>query len=414
MSQVLGAAYRHLLQQATAVARLAEQQLAFERQAPMAGYIASDYWSPPAGSRPPGTAGLTGSTRLLDALTTLEQYAFNTNQRKLQLTQTFSLATLAPVDLERFRQTGVLPIIVRLDRWGAPGTYLATIRRVQLSVAALVPPAIGIRGTLTGGGTSHIVVNDNGVFRTEALTRLPETLVITIPTNANATFAVDLTPELLLLWEGCGLDLPFELRLPKAINGFDYRTVADVQLSVDYTALFSADYATQVIGTLPRTTSNSAAFRLSDDTDAWYDLNAQVQAASGGAAAPVLTTAWTVRQDDLPENLTDPFTVEQVTLLVLRDGATPAVFTIDHLRHDGLPATASTAATTVGDIVSTRNESGANWVNNLTGSGQMPFGRWELGLVATPDTVAAFTAGSVHDLMLVLGYSAGLPPWPTS
>ena len=66
MAGVLAGVYRYLLQQAAAVARLAEQQLAFERQAPPAGYIKSDYWTPPSGGSTPatGTRGLTGSARL--------------------------------------------------------------------------------------------------------------------------------------------------------------------------------------------------------------------------------------------------------------------------------------------------------------------------------------------------------------
>ncbi len=46
MSGVLARAYAFFLQQATAVARLAEAQLAFERQEPLDGYIAADYWQP--------------------------------------------------------------------------------------------------------------------------------------------------------------------------------------------------------------------------------------------------------------------------------------------------------------------------------------------------------------------------------
>ena len=46
MSGVLARVYAFFLQQATAVARLAQAQLAFERQEPLDGYIAADYWQP--------------------------------------------------------------------------------------------------------------------------------------------------------------------------------------------------------------------------------------------------------------------------------------------------------------------------------------------------------------------------------
>ena len=169
MSGVLGGVYRYLLQQATATARLAEQQLAFERQIPAPGFIKADYWTVTGASVP--TGGLTGSARLLADLTALDQYATQTDQRKLQLTQTISLAALSPVDVQQFRQTGVLPFAtpMTLFQRGLPGLYFATIHQVRVSVVALIPPEQGIRALLSSGGTSRIVVNDGGVFRTETL-----------------------------------------------------------------------------------------------------------------------------------------------------------------------------------------------------------------------------------------------------
>ena len=57
MAGVLAGVYRYFLQQAAALAHLAEQQLAFERQVPVAGYIKSDYWTPPSG----GSTAATGT-----------------------------------------------------------------------------------------------------------------------------------------------------------------------------------------------------------------------------------------------------------------------------------------------------------------------------------------------------------------
>ena len=44
MSGVLGGVYAYFLQQATALAQLAEAQLAFERQEPAPGFVRADYW----------------------------------------------------------------------------------------------------------------------------------------------------------------------------------------------------------------------------------------------------------------------------------------------------------------------------------------------------------------------------------
>jgi hypothetical protein len=426
MAGVLSGVYRYFLQQGAAVARLAEQQLAFERQVPVPGYIKTDYWTPPAGaSASPigagtvpstGTGGLTGSARLLEDITQLDEYALDTEQRKLQLTQNFSLATLAPVDLQRFRETGVLPFAIPAAAFGTPGIYLAMIRAVRISIVALIPPVQGVLGSLTSGGTSHIVIPSNGTFQTVTLARAPETIVLTSPANASGVFQVDLTPELLLPFEGCGLDLPFELELPLAINNFDYQTIADVQVSIDYTALYDPGYAAQVISQLPATTSNSILLSLLDNPDGWYAIVNQAQQLAAAPTAdtgtpPVLLATWQLSADSLPANLSSPVT-EQLTLMIVRSGSLPAQFTIDHLRLVGAPAPANpTQAVTVGDIVSTRNGSGAAW-QQLTGQ-LSPVGTWELGLTGNSDTINAISSGDVQDIALVIGYTASLPAWPS-
>jgi Tc toxin complex TcA C-terminal TcB-binding domain/Concanavalin A-like lectin/glucanases superfamily len=412
MAGVLAGVYRNLLQRAGAVARLAERQLAFERQSAVPGYIKSDYWSAPSGSSAPasGTAGLTGSARLLQDIVQLDDYAFDTNTRKAQLTQTFSLATAAPVDLQRFRETGVLPIAIPLSSYGTPGMYLAMIRSIRISLAALIAPGVGIRATLAGGGSSRIVVKQGDVFNTVALARAPETVLLTSPANASGVFQVDLTPELQLPWEGCGLDVALELRMPKPINPFDYRTIADVQISIDYTALYSPDYAARVVTELATRTSNSIALSLRDLPDSWYRLVAQAQAASQANPAPSdpLLAQWDLTTDMFPTNLSD-LAVEQITLLVLR--AAEAELNIDHLHLNGEPS-ATTTAKTVNHVISTRNGSGAAWSESML-TGSQPTGSWELGLTPDQDTIAAVAGGDVQDLVLVIGYRASLPAWPT-
>jgi hypothetical protein len=406
MSGVLGGTYRYMLQQATATARLAEQQLAFERQLPSPGFIKTDYWT--VTGAPVATGGLTGSARLLADLTALDEYASQTDRRKLQLTQTTSLAALSPVDVQQFRQTGVLPFAtpMQLFQRGLPGLYLATIHQVRVSVIALVPPEQGIRALLSNGGTSRIVVSDGGVYRTETLVRPAETVAFTAPANATGVFSVDLQPDLLLPFEGSGIDTTWELRMPKAANPFDFRTIADVQIAIDYTALYSPGYAAAVTGQLPTTMSNSIGFSLRNDfPDSWYTLVNQAQSQPPPTTPLIATYALT--QTDFPPNLSG-LAVENVTLLVIRQGSDPPSFGIDHLKVNGAPTT-STAAVTVGDIVTTRNSSGANWIALR---GLDPAATWELGLTPDPSVIAAITQGSLQDLVLVISYQGTLPPWP--
>src|SRR5262249_33640604 len=105
MSNVLRGVYRYFLQQATSMAQAAGSQLSFELQAPTRTFIQNDYWDAPPGPgsnggtpSAPDRQGLTGSARLLADIYQLDQYAFATNKRKLQLSRTISLAQLAPAE----------------------------------------------------------------------------------------------------------------------------------------------------------------------------------------------------------------------------------------------------------------------------------------------------------------------------
>jgi hypothetical protein len=92
--------YSFFLQQATATAQLAQNQLGFERQETPPAYVQADYWEAPSedtgNGKAPDRRGLTGSARLLQDIYQLDQYAFDTNKRKQQLTKTISLAQLDP------------------------------------------------------------------------------------------------------------------------------------------------------------------------------------------------------------------------------------------------------------------------------------------------------------------------------
>jgi hypothetical protein len=201
MSDVLAGVYRFLLQQATGMARLAGGQLAFERQEPAPPYIQDDYWEAPADAaalergegQGPDRRGLTGSAHLLRDIVQLDQYSFETNRRKLQLTKVVSLAQFAPVEFQRFRESGVLNFSLPLELFDRdfPGHYLRLIRRVRLSMVALIPPTQSIKATLSSTGVSRVVVGGD-VYQTIVLRREPESVALTSPLNASGLF--DLEP----------------------------------------------------------------------------------------------------------------------------------------------------------------------------------------------------------------------------
>lgn len=413
MSGVLGQVYSYFLQQATAVAELAQHQLAFERQEHPPAFIQADYWQLPAeagslaGESSADRRGLTGSARLLQDIYQLDQHAFETNQRKLQLSQTFSLAQLAPAEFQRFRETGVLPFSIPMEVFDRdfPGHYLRLIKRVRVSMIALIPPTRGIRATLATSGLSRVVVG-KAAKQAIAVRRDPEVVALTSAVDATGVFELQGEGDMLLPFEGLGVDTSWELRLPKAANPFDYNSLGDVLFTVEYTALSSGDYEQQVVSGLPRNLKADRPYSFRHQlADAWFDLNNPEQSATP------MTVTFETRREDFPPNL-EELKVRQVMLYVARKDGTSFEVAIDHLHFtpQGEAAAVGGGATTVDGAVSTRRSNGVNWLGMT--DDKSPVGTWELALPDTVETKDRFTNEEIEDLLLVVSYQGETPAWP--
>ena len=142
-----------------------------------------------------------------------------------------------------------------------------------MSIIALLPPVRGVRATLSASGVSRTVVA-RGPFDTVTLRRQPESIAFTAPINATGLFDLEPDNGLLLPFEGMGVDTVWQLELPKAANPFDYNTIADVLLTIEYTALNSQEYRQQVVRDLDRRFSGDRSFSLRNQyPDAWFELN---------------------------------------------------------------------------------------------------------------------------------------------
>jgi hypothetical protein len=414
MSGVLGGAYSYFLQQATAMAQLAQYQLRFERQDAAPEFIKADYWDthddaaqPAAGAaEQPDRQGLTGSVRLLQDITRLDQFAFDTNRRKLQLTETFSLARLAPLEFQHFRESGRLPFTTPMalfDR-GFPGHYLRLIKRVRMSIVALVPPVQGVRATLMASGISRVVTGGD-TFQSIVIRRDPE--IIAFTSASNATGLLDLEPEagMLLPFESMGVDTSWELQLPKAANPFDYRTISDVLFTVEYTALHDFTYRQQVIQQWNDTLSAERVFSLRDQfADQWYALHNPEQ-----ETAP-MTVSFSLTPQNFPPNVMEP-RIQQVLLAVARAedrgfeiGNTQLLFTP---RGETVPVGGVVTGTTDG-LISTRRGNAATWAALI---GKSPAGEWQLTLPDTEEMRNRFKQEEIDDLLLVLTYEGRTPGW---
>ncbi|MDX2032571.1 MAG: neuraminidase-like domain-containing protein [Blastocatellia bacterium] len=410
MSDVLESVYSYFLQQATSMARLAENQLAFERQEPPPAMIQSDYWNITIeggafNDSAPDRKGLTGSARLLEDLYRLDQYAFNTNRRKLQLSKTISLAQLYPEAFQRFRETGVMVFETPLGLFDHdfPGHYLRLIKQVRTSVAALIPPVHGIKATLSTTGASRVVVGGEQ-FQTVVLNRGPESVALTSPLNATGVFELNPQPELLLPFEGIGVDATWEFRLPKAANFFNYDSIADVLFTIDYTALDSNDYRQQVIQAMDSQFIADRAFSFRQQfPDAWYDLHNPDQ-----TATPMVVRFQTTRSD-FPPNL-DDLRIAHVVLYFSRQSGRSFEVAVEQFSFTPQSEAGALggAANSIDGIISTRRGNATSWLEMI---GRTPIGEWELALPDTEEFRNRLRDHEIEEVLFVLTYSGVTLPF---
>jgi hypothetical protein len=411
----LSAYYR---QEATAVARLAQQQLAFERQQPVPGIVGVDYWTPPGdGSLAPAEGeeedrrGLTGSARLLRDLYRLDQYAFESERRKLQLRKTISLAHLDPFAFAQFRETGVLRFRTPIDLFARdyPSHYLGLIKRASVSVLALVPPVEGVHATLSSVGLSRVVVSRDGRFESVPVRRLPESVALSSPRPESAGLDLHEQPGLQLPFEGSGLDQAWELRMPKAANPLlDFDTIFSVYLTLDFTALSSPDRELEVTRELGRSFAGTRTFSFRHEfADQWYDLHNPDQ-----TDTPMVASVAT-RRDDFPPNLAE-LRVRQVALyFVRRDGADFEVPVDLRLTPEDGGAPLGGLARTIEGVASTQRGNAPSWRPMASTA---PLGTWRLDLTENLSdgrpVRQALAEDEIEDILLAVTYGATSPAWP--
>jgi hypothetical protein len=409
MAGVLGGVYRYFLQLATTTASLAQQQLAFERQDVVPSIVQGDYWqalpAPNAatvqgsGTTAPDRRGLTGAERLLQDVSRLDQYAFETDERRLNLAQSFSLADRMPRDFAEFRRAGRLSFATPMSWFDEsfPGHLLRLVRRVRVSVIGLIAPSTGIRATLTSSGISRVVLPSAG-FPTATLVRPPETVALTSPVSASGIFDLDAQQDLLLPYEGSGVDERWTLDLPRPANPFDFRSLADVVVTVEYTATADPDYREQVLrrfADLGRVSGDRLFSLASEFPDQFYELsNPADPAAPRSVTLTADASAFPLAVDDLQ--------VEQLVVCLLPGGDNPIPTVTLGLRRGA----AGGDAQTIDGVVSTRRGNGGAY-KGITGP---PTGDWTLTL----DTAAGalLDAGTVTDVLLLIGWSGIGPAWP--
>jgi len=230
-----------------------------------------------------------------------------------------------------------------------------------------------------------------------------ELIAFTSPTDATGFFELEPAGEMLLPFEGRGVATIWQLEMPKAANPFDYHTIADVLLTIKYTALHSYDYRQQVIQGFDSSVDSERSFSIRGNfPDQWYDLH------NPELSDSPMTIRFSTRHEEFPPNI-EGLKIEHLLLyFALADGASFEV-SPTHLQFTpkGGQEVLGGGATTIGGVISTRRANRASWIP-LTG--ESPVGEWELALPL--EVRDAFKNEQIEDILFVVTYSGRTPEWP--
>lgn len=406
------------------MAKLAQRQFAFERQEPELGFILDDYWThTPSGSLPGSgderdRRGMTGSVRLLQDITRLDQRAFLTDRRRIPLPKHISLSTHDPVAFMRFRELGVLHIATSLDMFDRdfPGDYLRLVKRIRVAVIALIPPLDGIKATLSSTGISRVVRGGDRFVETTISTQ-PETVAITAPVSGPGVLELQQEQaDMLLPFEGLGVASNWVFAMPKAANAFDFTTIADVVFTIEYSAIYSDELRQQVVQRLnaDRTFEGERAFSLRNHfADEWYNLHhPELFDEANRRLRPVLEFT----RSDYPPNLIEgSLKLSHLTLYVARkDGITDEIV-VSKLSWEGQSGSVSypSRLTTRNGVLTTREVPANIWLGELRDKSPVAKLSFKLdGKVAGKSIEEALRDGLINDILVVVAIRGDSPMWP--
>ena len=249
MKEQLFAVYKQSYNLAFDMAKKAEKAYKYEIGTETASFIQYGYWDN-------SMQGLVAGEKLQLALRQLEKSYLEENRRELELTKSISLALLNPLALVELRETGKCYVSLPEELFDLDfqGHYFRRIKSVSVSIPCIAGPYTTVNCSLrllknafrintsmnSKGNYEH--ENDEGMWIDDDRFRSSNVPVTSIATsngqNDAGMFEFNFRDERYMPFEGAGTisDWEIELSTEKELRQFDYSTISDVILHLNYRA----------------------------------------------------------------------------------------------------------------------------------------------------------------------------------
>jgi Tc toxin complex TcA C-terminal TcB-binding domain/ABC toxin N-terminal region/Neuraminidase-like domain/Salmonella virulence plasmid 28.1kDa A protein len=241
MSGQLSDVYFQSYQMAIELAKKAEKAYRFETNESSSNFIGYAYWDSLK-------KGLLAGEKLQTDLRRMEISFMDKNKRQFELTKNVSLAMLNPTALIELRENGtchfeIPELLYDIDY---PGHYMRRIKSLSISIPAVTGPNTNVncklyleqaryrKNTDLLEGYPCIGVDDSRfIFDLSG----GESIACSSAQNDRGMFEFNFNDERYLPFEGAGAITKWKLELPSTFRQFDYDTISDVIMQINYTAL---------------------------------------------------------------------------------------------------------------------------------------------------------------------------------
>ena len=233
--------YFQCYQLAYDLAKKAEKAYRYELGLPSSNFIQFGIWDS-------FRKGLMSGERLYLSLKQMEKSYMDQNRREYEITKNVSLLLNAPLALISLKETGTCTLELPEALFDAdyPGHYMRRIKSVSLTIPCVVGPYTSINCTFTllsnktriksnaqGNYPEDLVNPDNRFIANFAAM---QAIATSTAQNDSGMFEVNFRDERYLPFEGAGAVSRWRIDLPKDCNAFDFDTISDVILKLNYTA----------------------------------------------------------------------------------------------------------------------------------------------------------------------------------
>lgn len=204
-----------------------------------------------------GREGLFAGEKLYLDLKRLDMAYVELNQREYELTKQISLREWYPLALEKLRRTGSCSVELTEELFDldCPGHYFRRIKAVAVSIPCVAGPYASVNCSLrleessirkkpTALGGKWYPDDPSGDDRFVSFSITNDSIVTSVGQSDTGMFETNLRDERYLPFEGAGVISKWSLELLGKPRPFDYDTIADVVLTVRYTARAGAPAAT--------------------------------------------------------------------------------------------------------------------------------------------------------------------------